>query len=150
MGKMYQFKPKHRVVKSQIKKSDIPPSILNDPDPRTKDLYVEAYGYVRRSRYLKNMSTSQRLIWVQGFMNGSVCYRDKFGIIDQREAAMQLQLDQMTIMKEEIDRIAANLEKNYGSKDIHAAKAEVSVECSDNSIREKKGTEENKEVLQSD
>jgi len=118
----------------------VPPEIESDPDPRVKELYLEAYGYVRGSTSLSNLTAAKRTSWIQGFMNGCICYRNKFEKLEKREIALQFQLEQMGEMKAYIDKVSAELENNYESKDIHAAQESVPIEHSSDNLSPSKGT----------
>ena len=138
--KVLDFKPK--TANAGGSPNQIPPEIANDPDPRVKELYLEAYGYVRGCKELRDMTSNSRVRWIQGFMNGSLCYRSKFDNMDSREAALKLQLDQMQTMKTYIDETITELEKNYEPKDLSSAQEKVSIKCSTDDVRAEEGTKE--------
>ena len=133
------FKPKTADTDKQPHM--VPPQILNDPDPKVKELYLEAYGFVAQTSELKNMNSTKRIAWIQGFMNGALYYRGKFDKMTEREDALGVQVDQMKILKTYIDDITTELEKNYDPKDLSAAQEKVSVKCSTDNVRGEEGTE---------
>ena len=62
-------KPAPTVVTEMEKPQQIPPEIA--ADPMAKRLYIEAYGIVKKTPGLKELSSSKRIYWIQGFINGA-------------------------------------------------------------------------------
>lgn len=61
------------LITPKIKSSDlipqnIPPEIA--ADPRAKELYIKAFGIVKKTPGLSSLSASKRCFWIYGFMNG--------------------------------------------------------------------------------
>ena len=134
------FKPK--TTDTHLQPHMIPPQIMNDPDPKVKELYLEAYGFVAQTPELKNMNSVKRIAWIQGFMNGALYYRGKFDKMTEREDLLGIQVDQMKIMKTYVDDTITELEKNYEPKDLSAAQEKISVKCSTDNVRDEEGTKE--------
>lgn len=134
------FKPK--TADTDKNPNMIPPQIMNDPDPKVKELYLEAYGFVAQTPELKNMNAAKRISWIQGFMNGALYYRGKFGKMTEREDALGMQVDQMKTMKTYIDDTVTELEKNYEQKDLSSAQEKVSIKCGTDDVRAEEGTKE--------
>ncbi len=134
------FKPK--TADTDQHPNMVPPQIMNDPDPKVKELYLEAYGFVAQTPDLKSMNAAKRIAWIQGFMNGALYYRGKFDKMTEREDLLGIQVDQMKIMKTYIDNTVTELEKNYEPKDLSSAQKEISTKCSTNDVRGEEGTKE--------